>query len=264
MPHDLREILGVKRPGETEWINVFIYGEPKTGKTRLVATAADHPDTAPLLLIDVDAGTTTIRDRKDDPNIDVVEVRSVADFQKKLNDLQKAGDDLSDTYKTVAVDNMTEVQQLDLKVIMKAAYSKNPQSVDIDVPSPREWLKSGEHMRAIARAIRDLPCNTILTAHTYEKENEGKPNKLYPGFGGQAKTAVAGFMDVVGYMQIVQDRGKEAYTTVQFQGTRGVLAGDRFDVLDNIMNNATFPEIWQKIKGTEIITPEMLLTKTGE
>lgn len=263
MPYDLREILGVKRPGETEWVNVFIYGEPKVGKTRLVATAADHVDTAPLLLIDVEAGTTTIRDRIADKNIDVVEVRSLAEFQKKLNDLQKAGDDLSDTYRTVAVDNMTELQQLDLKVIMAQAYAKNPQTVDKDVPSPREWGKTGEHMRAIARAIRDLPCNTILTAHTYEKENEGKPNKLYPGFGGQAKTAVAGFMDVVGYMQIVQDRGKEAYTTVQFQGTRGVLAGDRFDTLDNIMNNPTFPEIWHRIKET-VITPEMLLAKTGE
>jgi hypothetical protein len=132
---------------------------------------------------------------------------------------------------------------------MQAAYAKNPQSVDIDVPSPREWLKTGEHMRAIARAIRDLPCNTILTAHTYEKEKEGRPMRIYPGFGGASKTAVAGFMDVVGYMQIIQDRGKEAYTQVQFVGTRGVLAGDRFDILDDTMKNPTFPEIWHKIKG---------------
>jgi hypothetical protein len=250
MPDDLRQILGVHKPGDTEWVNFFIFGEPKVGKTALVATAADHPDTAPLLLIDVEGGTTTIRNRKDDPNIDVVTVRSIGEFQQKLNELQKVGDDLSEVYKTVAVDNMTELQNLDIKVIMKAAYSKNPEKVDIDVPSPREWGKTGEHMRAIARAVRDLPCNTILTAHTYEKEREGQPTRIYPGFGGQAKSAVAGFMDVVGHMRMVQDRGKEAYTQVQFRGTRQVLAGDRFDILDDIMTNPTFPEIWHKIKGT--------------
>lgn len=247
MPDDLRERLGVIKPGETEWVNAFVFGEPKVGKTALVATAQDHPHTAPLLLLDVEGGTTTIRNRKD---IDVRPVRSIEEFQKYINMLQQAGDDLSDTWRTVAVDNMTELQALDLKPIMKAAYAKNPDKVDIDVPSPREWLKTGEHMRAIARSLRDLPCNIILTAHVYTKEKEGMPTKLYPGFGGQAKTAVAGFMDIVGYMTMVQDRGSEAYTQIQFRGTRQVLAGDRFDILDDTMKNATFPEIFHKIKGT--------------
>jgi hypothetical protein len=248
MPSDLRQILGVHKPGESEWVNIFIFGEPKVGKTALVATAQDHPDTAPLLLIDAEGGTTTIRERKD---IDVVSVRSKAEFDKVLKELQKMGDDLKNTYRTVAVDNMTEVQHLDLKVIMQAAYNANPAKVDIEVPSPREWGKTGEHMRKIAREMRDLPCHTILIAHTFEKEREGQPTKIYPGFGGQAKTGVAGFMDVVGYMTMIQDRGKEAYTQVQFRGTRQVLAGDRFDILADTIKNPTFPMIWEAIKGQE-------------
>lgn len=244
---ELRILLDVTKPGESEWVNVFIFGEPKVGKTRLVSTAADHPETSPLLLIDIEGGTTTIRDRKD---IDVKRVYSFAEFEKVIHTLQKAGDDLSKTWKTVAVDNMTELQQLDLKVIMEQAYSRNPQTVDKDVPSPREWGKTGEHMRRIARAVRDLPCHVILIAHTSSQEKEGQPTKMYPGFGGQAKTAVAGFMDIVGYMTMIQERGKEAYTQVQFQGTRQVLAGDRFDLLEGTMKNPTFPQIWEKIKGS--------------
>lgn len=248
MPSDLRQILGVHPPGQSEWVKFFIYGEPKVGKTALVATAQDHPDTSPLLILDIEGGTTTIRKRTD---VDVVDIRSLADLKKKLNELYKIGDDLKDYYKTVAIDNMTELQQVDLKVIMQEAYSRNPTKVDIDVPSPREWGKTGEHMRAIARQVRDLPCNVILTAHTYEKERDGQPNKLYPGFGGQAKTSVAGFMDVVGLMTMIQDRGKEAYTQVQFRGTRQVLAGDRFDLLEDTIKNPTFPMIWEAIKGQE-------------
>lgn len=247
MADDLRDRLGVIEPGSTEWVNTMIFGDPKVGKTALVATAQDHPDTAPLLFFDVDAGTTTIRDRKD---IHVVKIRSIDEFERKVNELQKMGDDLSNYYKTLAVDNMTELQALDLIPIMKAAKAKNPDKVDIDVPGQREWGKTREHMRKITRSLRDLPCNLILTAHVFTVEREGQPSKHYPGFGGKAKSDVPGFMDIVGYMTMVQDRGKDAYTQIQFRGTRQVLAGDRFDLLGDTMNNATFPEIWHKIKGT--------------
>jgi len=245
---DLRNKLGVKKPGETEWVNTFIFGDPKVGKTAFVATAQDHPDTAPLLLFDVEGGTTTIRDRTD---IDVVEIRSIDDYRKKVNELYRMGDDLQNHYRTLAVDNMSELQALDLIPIMKEAKAKNPDKVDIDVPGQREWGKTREHMRLIARQLRDLPINLILTAHVFTVEREGQPAKHYPGFGGKAKSDVAGFMDIVGYMTMVQDRGKEAYTQVQFRGTRQVLAGDRFDILGDTMQNPTFPEIWQKIKGQE-------------
>jgi phage nucleotide-binding protein len=243
---DLRQLLGVVKPGHTEWVNVFIFGDPKVGKTQLVSTAQDHPDTAPLLLFDVEGGTTTIRDRGD---IDVVEIRSIDQFTRKVNELQKLGDNLSEYYRTLAVDNMSELQALDLIPIMKEAHGKNPERVDIDVPGQREWGKTREHMRKIARALRDLPCNLIITAHVNTVERDGQPAKHYPGFGGKAKSDVAGFMDIVGYMTMVQDKGKEAYTRVQFRGTRQVLAGDRFNILGDTMDNATFPEIWHKIKG---------------
>jgi len=247
MPDDLRQILGVKKPGESDFVNFLIYGEPKVGKTLFTATATEHPETSPVLLLDAEGGTTTIRKYK---QIDVVEVRTIEELNKKILDLQKAGEDLRNYYKTVVIDNMTEVQELDLKVIMRQAYQKNPDKVDIDVPSPREWKKTGEHMRAIARAVRDLPCNTILTAHVVEVERDGQPTRKYPGFGGQAKTAVAGYMDIVGWMQIIQDRGKEAYTQIQFKGTRSTLAGDRFDLLEDTIKNPTFPQLWEAIKGS--------------
>src|SRR4051794_26223814 len=119
MTSTLAEKLGVTTPGSTEWINVLIFGDPKVGKTRLVSTAQDHPDTSPLLLLDIEGGTITIRHRKD---IEVVTVRTIAEFQAKLNLLQQAAMGIEEfPYRTVAIDNMSELQALDLIPIMEAA-----------------------------------------------------------------------------------------------------------------------------------------------
>jgi phage nucleotide-binding protein len=231
-----------------QWMNMFIYGDPGVGKTRLVATAQDHEETAPLLIVDIEGGQTTNRKRTD---IEVVEIRSLQQLQNLQQELYKEGDDLSETYRTVALDNLSELQSLDMKLIMAQAKAtaRDPDKVDIDVPSQREWGKSREHMRAIVRSFRDLPCHTIMTAHTVTEKNEGQPDRYFPGFGGRSKTDVPGFMDIVGYMT-VDMKGPEPVRRIQFGGTRRVLAKDRTDTLGITIENPTIPLIWEKIHAS--------------
>jgi phage nucleotide-binding protein len=241
----LQQRLGVVTPAEIpEWISLFLYGEPGVGKTYFTGTAQDYEATSPMLLIDIEGGTTTLRKRKD---LEIVEVRSM----KKLTDIQNTlyrENDLS--YRCVALDNMSELQALDMMVIMEEAYSRNPDKVDKDVPSPREWGKSREHLRKIARAFRDLPCHTIFTAHVHEKVEEGQPTRYYPGFGGKARIDVPGFCDVVGFMT-VEHTGKETRRRIQFVGSRRVLAKDRFHALGESVVNPTVPLIWEKLYSDE-------------
>ena len=56
------------------YMNLLIYGEPGVGKTVLAGSAADHPDTAPILILDVEGGVTSLRTRTD---IDVIQVRDI-------------------------------------------------------------------------------------------------------------------------------------------------------------------------------------------
>lgn len=224
-----------------KWMNFLVFGDPGVGKTRLVSTAQDHEEMTPMLLVDIEGGTTTIKKRHD---IDVTVVRSMADLIKLQSELYKEGDNLP--YKSIALDNMSELQNLDVKEIMRQAYQRNPDKVDIDVPGQREWGKTREHMRAITRSFRDLPCHVIMTAHVVTEKTEGQPDRYFPGFGGRAKTEVPGFMDIVGYMT-VDKKGKESTRRVQFAGTRAVLAKDRTDSLGDIIENPTLPLIWEKI-----------------
>jgi len=223
-----------------EWISMFIYGEPGVGKTYLFGTAQDYEATSPMLLIDIEGGTTTLRKRKD---LEIVPVRSMKKLVEIQNTLYRENE-LS--YRCVALDNMSELQSLDMQVIMQEAYGRNPDKVDIDVPSPREWGKSREHLRAITRSFRDLPCHVLFSAHVHEKIEEGQPTRYYPGFGGKARVDLPGFCDIVGLMT-VEHSGNETKRRIQFVGSRRVLAKDRFDALGETVVNPSIPSLWEKL-----------------
>ena len=153
-------------------------------------------------------------------------IRSMKELENLYNTLFKSISDGKMYYKTVAIDSLSELADLDMRDIMKDAYSRNPDKVDKDVPSQREWGKSRAHMRTIVRAFRDLPCHVIYTAQVATLQEEGQPTKYFPGFSGKLRTEIPGFMDVVGYLTTEVDQGV-VVRKLQVQGTRRVVAKDR-------------------------------------
>jgi hypothetical protein len=155
-------------------------------------------------------------------------------------------------YKTIGIDSLPELADLDMRIIMNDAYSRNPDKVDKDVPSPREWGKSRSHIRAIVRAFRDLPCNTIITAQVGALQEEGQPTKFFPGLAGKLRTEIPGFMDIVGYLQPEVEPGSGVIVRkLQVQGTRRVVAKDRTGALGTMIENATIPILWSMIHDAE-------------
>lgn len=223
-------------------MNLLIYGESGVGKTTFLGTAEDLEETMPALLIDVEGGIVTLRKRT---NLDIKPIRSMKEMIDLINDLRK----YPGYYKTVMLDSVTELQKLDMRVIMKAAYDANPDKVDIDVPSPREWGKCGEHIRNVVRALRDLPCNTIITALPNEEKNkEGVVLKIGPDLPGKLKSHIPGFMDIVGYM-MVDHIGGNTTRKIQFAKTKKVMAKDRTGVLDDVTLSPSIPLLWERIHG---------------
>lgn len=246
---ELRDSLQVKAPYEVvDWINMLVYGEAGAGKTHLIGTADDDLLTRPVLIFDVEGGLTTLRHKR---GIDVVSVRSMTDVEKNYNKLYHSIKNGTMYYKTVGIDSVTELTDLDMRYIMKAAYEKNPDKVDQDVPSMREWGKARQHMRSIIRAFRDLPCNTIFTASVGTLQEEGQPTKFYPGFAGKLRTDIPGFMDIVGYLYTENDQGV-INRRLQVTGSRRVVAKDRTSALGDVVENPTVPMLWGMINEAEV------------
>ncbi len=237
------------------YLNLLVYGEPGVGKTRLCASAQDAEDTHPILICDVEGGVATIRKR---PDIDVKPVRSIRDIEEVHNEIFRD----PSYYRTVVIDSLSELQKLDMRTVMEKIKkdSQNPDRIDVDQPTQAAWGKSGERIRRIVRAFRDLPCNTIMTALAgteYEEDDKGKEDKsrvklYYPMFPGKLRGEIPGFFDVVGFMVADADKQGNVKRTLQVAKTKRVVAKDRTDSLGLMINAPTIPMIWDMIQGKNV------------
>lgn len=226
----------VTSPDKIEFLNFLIYGEPGVGKTFLCGTAQDHKLTAPILFLDVEGGTVTLRHRKD---LDVIQLRSLDQIKKVHEDLRVNNDGY---YKTVIIDSLSELADLDMREVMRQMLQKRPDR-DPDVADKREWGIVRTHMRRIVRAFKDLPMNTIMTALLIkDKDDTTGAVTYYPQLSGKLKAEVPGFFDVVGFMQSTV-KGEEVTRTVQFQKSEKVTAKDRTSSFGPILYNPTIPEM---------------------
>jgi len=236
--------------GIDDWLNILVYGVPGCGKTHFLGTAADDPRTSPVLVLDVEGGLRTLRKFPNKHNIERIVVRSLRDIDEKYNMLYHSIAEGRFPYKTIGIDSGTELADLDMRLVMADAYQRNPDKVNIDVPSPREWGITRNHMRKLIRAFKDLPCNFIMTAQMGEKQEEGQPTTYFPGFAGKLVREAPGFFDIVGYLSVDYDpTGGPVTRKLQIQGTKKVVAKDRDDLLGGLMENPTIPQMWNKING---------------
>ena len=243
----LQEKLGAMPAIEAiQFLNLLIYGPPGAGKTYFGGTAQDHKETTPVLVLDIEGGTSTLRHRKD---IDVVRVTTFKQLVNVWAELDRAK---NIHYKTVMLDSLTELQKLDMNDIMRLVLNKDPDR-DPDVPSQREWGKSTNHVREVVRRFRDLPCNVIFTAldKTVQDTESGAVNVM-PSLPGKLANEVPGFIDIVGFLYTDIEPGKtEVIRRLLVQPTRKHRAKDRTSALGQVVENPTVPVIWDLIKEKE-------------
>lgn len=179
--------------GHEPKLNMCIWGDSGTGKTQLAASADGVPQMRPVLMVDVEGGTETLRNSY--PDVDVVRVKTWKQVQDLYNELYRG----NHIYNTVVIDSLTEVQKFNMMQIMLDVVEKDS-SRDPDIPSVREWGKSLEQIRRFVRGFRDLPVHTIFTALSADVKNERTGVTTYsPSLPGKLRGEVAAFLDVVVY-----------------------------------------------------------------
>jgi phage nucleotide-binding protein len=169
-------------------LNVMIYGEPGVGKTTFAATAP-----RPMLWLEAEGGTHSIADTE---GIDIVKVNKLADYREVLRYAHAN----PDAYETYVIDSMTETQASILKEIMRAVARADSDRNEF-MPQFAEWGQVTGMMREIARAFRDIPSHTVITALTREDRDDltGK-TRVRPRMTPALAEELPAFMDACLFM----------------------------------------------------------------
>jgi hypothetical protein len=144
---------------------MLFYGRSGVGKTRLASSAPE------VLIVDVnEEGTDSVRR---DYNPDVYPVTFWTDLSDVYWYLQSG----EHTYRSVAVDGVTSMQNLCMKFVLGDEASRDA-SRDPDMPSRAVWGKVGELMKTQITNYRNLPMNVIFTALQRSRATTGEEGDI--------------------------------------------------------------------------------------
>lgn len=228
------------------FINMLVYGDSGVGKTMLAGSADGCPDLRPVIMIDFEGGTETLRNFY--PNVEQVRVTTWKEMQSVYDELHKG----KHGYQTVILDSLTEIQKFNMYSVMEELISNRPE-LDPDVPGMREWGKNLEQMRKFVRAFRDLPMNTIFTGLAKDDRNESTGRTVTkPSLSGKLSGEVAAFLDIVVYMYVKRvGTGEDASDArlLLTQKTETIIAKDRTSRLPIVVENPTMQDIFNYINA---------------
>lgn len=233
-------------------ITMMIYGDSGAGKTRLAGTAAQIEAMSPVLVLDVEGGSLTLKGLFDNDPIDILSIPSWPKLQAVYDDLYRG----RHPYKTVVVDSGSESQKLALLHAMEGTKAKMPDSPDPvsfdteKLPEIKDWYRNSEQMRRFIRGFRDLPINTIFTALAMDKD-VGNVTTKWPLFTNKLSEEIPGLVSTVYYMYVKETRDASPNQRhLLTDKTTKALAKSRIHGLDTILSDPHMEQIYNKLVTT--------------
>nr|QGH72374.1 MAG: AAA domain protein [Podoviridae sp. ctka020] len=212
-------------------IKALIYGPSGAGKTFFTGTAKD------TIYASAEGGLLSIAALK--PKY--VNITSIQD----LNDLYTYLKNKEHQFETVVIDSISEINEI-IKLGIEKRLGRPMQLQD--------WGELANTIASIFRKFRDLPMNVILIAQESYIHDDQRIKKIVPELNGKSATAIARFMDIVGYLQVEPD-GKR---WIQTSSDRHLLTKDRTGLIGD--DCPLDFQVWiERMKSLEIM-PSLVTT----
>jgi phage nucleotide-binding protein len=203
--------------------SILLYGDAGRGKTWLAASISEVAEFGPVLLIDVEGGSSAIA--RDFKTVDVIQIEKHEQFQA-VYDWLIAGDH---KYKTVIIDTIGVVMDRAEKFFGEKPENKGNKF--------GKWGDLKNWANEIFRTFHTAPFVSILIAHALDDKDENsgaiKTTAMLPG---SFKSTLPSIPDIVGYMTIeAQEDGPPQRVLVVGQSDR-LVTKNRFGLPAKIYN----------------------------
>lgn len=232
----------------SSFLNILVYGKSGVGKTTFAGSADAVPALRPVIVVDIEGGTESLRNSY--PGVETVRVTTWKEMQQVYNTLYEGKHE----YRTVVLDSLTEIQKFNMYNIMHDLVALKP-DIDPDIPDMRMWGKNIEQLRRFIRGFRDLPMNTVFTALVKEdKDSKTGAITMKPMMSGKLADETAAFLDIVTYMYVKQVSKDDEVVTKRLmltQATESQVAKDRSGRLPTIIESPDLGEMYKLIYPTQ-------------
>jgi hypothetical protein len=186
-------VRSVKQQTTAGGVVMAFYGAGGSGKTTLASQIALVEDGAPVLFLDAEGGTSSIAHMD---NVDVVDIGS---WKQLMEVSQAVSTDESLPYKSIVIDNLTEIQSVNMRGIVGNA-----------LPEWTHWNRSTSDMLRLIRMYRELArfrgINVLFLV--WEKidknENTGRMRRGV-NFTPSLANSFPGIVNTVGYITTVKN-----------------------------------------------------------
>lgn len=201
--------------------SVFLYGEPKSGKT---TTASHFPKS---FLLAFEKGYNAI------PGIMAQPINNWSEFRKVLRQLKDPR--AKEMFETIIIDTADIAYDYCEKYICaNAKRSDGGFGVDsiADIPYGKGYGMVSKEFDECLRSIVMMDYGIVIISHatdkTFTDENGQQYNKIVPTLDKRANNIVARMCDIIGYSRIVTDDKGQESTKLFIRGTSRFEAGSRF------------------------------------
>jgi hypothetical protein len=269
-------------------LNMIAYGPYGSGKTTLMATAADVEAMQDVLMIDIESGKLSIKDSDRIKNKNKIDVVRVTNFRQMgqvhdnfLKPHIKLRDDFSEAatlklreleakfkgvpverikvpkrYNTVIVDSLTELDKIVTYELLGFSTTGTLGDLikdnDMEVAEFKEYKQNNQMMQLIVRAFRDLDINTLFVVQEAYVQDELKRMLYSPALTGKLGKQVQGMVDIVAYLQVgtPKEGEKSAPRRLQLQPATRFDAKNRMaGFKESFIDDPNMSKIWSELEG---------------